>query len=97
MILSKRKYPLQQKNHLSVNGCISYALKKIGKTREQILKEIKKDKEIESKVLNMYQEGFSMYQIAKKINLKLSEVKWIITSDFYNLSYRKIAEKYGEK
>ncbi len=91
----QKKQPLIKINHFTKNGCIDYALSKIGKTRDQILKEIQEDKKTELQVLNLFEKGKTVNQICLSLEMKLSDVKWIIKSDECNLSYRGLAKKYG--
>ncbi|GAB4165871.1 MAG: hypothetical protein Tsb0033_27740 [Winogradskyella sp.] len=74
-------------------GCIPEAIAKSGLTLEQILKDIKEEKETENSVMNLHQEGLSKETIAKRLNLKLSKVKHIIKFDSLGLSYRKVGKR----
>mgnify|MGYP000272653464 CR=1 FL=1 len=79
--------------HLSTENCIDKALFMIGKTREEILKDVEKEKKIENEVMEYYENGKSTYSIQKKMNIKLSKVKHIIQFDRLGLSYRKVGKK----
>ncbi|WP_435415883.1 hypothetical protein [Polaribacter aestuariivivens] len=93
-MISTRKHPLIKANKISTNGCLDYAIRKTGKTLIDLKKEIEKDKKIELEVFRMKSLSYSNLKIAKILNIKLSDVNWIIKSDSHNLSYRKLAEKY---
>lgn len=74
-------------------GCIPQAIAKSGLTLEQIRKDIKEEKEIENRVMNLHQEGLSKEAIAKRLNIKLSKVKHIINFDSLGLTYRKVGKR----
>lgn len=95
MIQSTRKQPLDKVNYITKDGCLDYAIRKTGKSLIELRKEIEEDKKVELEIFRLKDIGFSNRLIAKKLNIKLSDVNWAITSDRWNLSYRKIAEKYS--
>lgn len=81
-------------NSISFNncGCIPEAIAKSGLTLEQILKDIKEEKQIETNVMRLYKEGLSNHMISKTLNIKPYKVKHIIKFDSLGLSYRKVGK-----
>ena len=74
-------------------GCIPLAIKKDGRTLDEIIQDIKNEKEIENQVLNLHKEHYHYSTIAKRLRLNIGKVKHIITFDELGLSYRKINNK----
>ena len=91
--MAKERLEKRFQNHpLSFNniGCIPYAIEKDGRTLDEILQDIKKEKEIENEVLSLYKKNYHYSTIAKKMNLTQGKVEHIIKFDNLGLSYRKI-------
>ncbi|WP_299129360.1 hypothetical protein [uncultured Winogradskyella sp.] len=75
------------------HGCIPLAIIKSGLTLEQILKDIKRQKEIENKIMHLYNKNRTPGEISRLLKLKLSKVKHIIRFDSLGLTYRKVGKK----
>lgn len=76
-------------------NCLFEAIQKDGRTIDQILKDIEKEKQLELKVIELKsrKEYWGNRRIASHLGIKISKVNHILRFDELGLSYRKINNK----
>lgn len=72
-------------------NCLFHAIQKDGRTIEQILKDIEKEKALELDVLKLYyKKDWGTRRVASYLGVTEMKVKHIINFDELGLTYRKI-------